>query len=66
MVRWPSRARPPVSSGVIHQEVAHGDVADTLPELDRVALAELERMGAYLRTLKAFQLKADVVTALGG
>jgi hypothetical protein len=42
--------------------VSHGEVADTTPELDEDALSELERMGAYLRTLKAFQLKADVVT----
>ena len=57
-----TRARPPVPSAASHAEVAHGDVADTLIERDPAALAELEQMGAYLRTLKAFQLKADVVT----
>src|SRR3954462_10221624 len=38
-----------------HTAVSGGEVGDTVPELDRVALAELERMGAYLRTLKSFQ-----------
>src|SRR3954471_18167727 len=45
-----------------HTAVSGGEVGDTVPELDRAALAELERMGAYLRTLKSFQLKADVTT----
>jgi len=57
-----TRARPPVPSAVSHAGVAYGEVADTTPERDPAALAELEQMGAYLRTLKAFQLKADVVT----
>jgi hypothetical protein len=57
-----ARARPPVASVARHAEIAHGDVADTLIERDPAALAALERMGDYLRTLKAFQLKADVVT----
>ena len=46
-----------------HSEVAHGEVAaDTAAELDSGAINDLVRMGAYLRTLKAFQLKADIVT----
>jgi hypothetical protein len=57
-----TRGREPVRRTAVHEEVAHGDVTDSTPELDREALAELERMGGYLRTLKAFQLKADVVT----
>jgi len=57
-----TRARPPVPSAASHAGVAYGEVADTTPERDPAALAELEQMGAYLRTLKAFQLKADVVT----
>ena len=43
------------------EATAAGDV-DSVPELDRTALAALGRMGAYLRTLQAFQLNADVVT----
>ena len=57
-----ARARPAVASRAVHTEVAHGDVVDTVAELDPNALGELKRMGAYLRTLTAFQLKADVVT----
>jgi len=58
----PTRARPPAPSAT-HTQVSPGEVAaDSVPELDQDALAALERMGAYLRTLKAFQLKADVVT----
>jgi hypothetical protein len=57
-----ARRRAPVTTAAVHREVAHGEVANSAPELDRSALAELERMGNYLRTLKAFQLKADVVT----
>jgi len=59
----PARSRPPVGNTADRTVVSHGEVADdTLQELDKDAIAELERMGAYLRTLKAFQLKADVVT----
>jgi len=60
----PARTRPVVASAPpsSHTQVAHGEVAaDTTPELDRDALAALERMGSYLRSLKSFQLKADVV-----
>lgn len=39
-----------------------GEVGDTTVERDPAAIDALTRMGAYLRTLKAFQLKADVVT----
>ena len=56
----PARTRP--ASGVDHTAVSHGEVDDTVAQLDKSALAELERMGTYLRTLTAFQLKADVVT----
>ena len=61
------RARPnPTPRAVpaaVHSDVAHGEVAaDTVEELDRSALDDLDRMGTYLRTLKAFQLKADIVT----
>ena len=46
-----------------HTEVASGEVVDdSVVQRDSSALAALTRMGAYLRTLKAFQLKADVVT----
>src|SRR5690349_8142052 len=59
----PARSRPPVGNTADRTVVSHGEVADdTLQELDKDAIAELERMGAYLRTLKAYQLKADVVT----
>lgn len=60
------RSRPESASrpaAAIHSEVAHGEVAaDSVPERDPDALNALERMGEYLRTLKTFQLKADVVT----
>ena len=57
------RAQPVVASAPNHTVVAHGEVAvDTTTELDEDALAALDRMGSYLRTLKDFQLKADVVT----
>jgi hypothetical protein len=59
----PSRHYPVVAAAPSHTEVAHGEVtADTTPELDQNALAALDLMGSYLRTLKDFQLKADVVT----
>jgi hypothetical protein len=59
----PARVRPAaVASAPNRTVVSPGEVADTTPELDEEALSQLERMGAYLRTLKAFQLKADVVT----
>jgi hypothetical protein len=57
-----NRLRPVAPSAPTHTEVSRGEVTDTVTERDPAALAELERMGAYLRTLKAFQLKADVVT----
>lgn len=57
-----ARAGSPVAGTRDHAVVSGGEVADTVAELDQDALAALERMGAYLRTLKAFQLKADVVT----
>jgi hypothetical protein len=60
--RGAARSRSPGASGATHTAVSGGEVGDTVPELDRAALAELERMGAYLRTLKSFQLKADVAT----
>jgi hypothetical protein len=60
--RGAARSRSPGASGPTHTAVSAGEVGDTVPELDRAVLAELERMGAYLRTLKSFQLKADVVT----
>lgn len=60
--RGAARSRPPVASAANQTSVSGGEVGDTVPEVDRAALAELERMGAYLRTLKAFQLKADVIT----
>ena len=58
----PARSRPAVANTADKTVVSHGEVADTVQELDQDAIAELERMGTYLRTLKAFQLKADVVT----
>jgi len=39
---------------------AAGKTADTTPAVDPAAIAALDRMGAYLQTLKAFQL--DVAT----
>jgi len=62
------RAHPNPASRAVpaatHSEIAHGEVSgdSTVGQLDRNALDDLERMGAYLRTLKAFQLRADVVT----
>jgi hypothetical protein len=35
---------------------------DTAPTLDTAAVGALKRMGAYLRTLTAFQIEADVTT----
>jgi len=59
----PDRSRRPAPNIPNRTVVSsHGDVADTLQELDQDAIAELDHMGAYLRTLKAFQLKADLVT----
>ena len=58
----PSPQPAPAAHVASYTQVAHGDVVDSVPELDSSALNALERMGAYLRTLKAFQLKADVVT----
>jgi hypothetical protein len=61
----PDRSRSPVANTTSRTVESHGEVADrdTLPQIvDKDALDALERMGAYLRTLKAFQLKADVVT----
>jgi hypothetical protein len=59
-------ARPSADVGTaeapaVTENVATG-VVDTIAEVDPTALAALERMGSYLRTLKAFQLHADVVT----
>ena len=62
LVRAQPRTRQEAPNKPVHTEVARGEVADTVAEIDRDALAALDRMGAYLRTLKAFQLKADVVT----
>jgi hypothetical protein len=60
---WPSRPAPlAVTSGLNAAEPPPTGGVDSIPEIDRTALAELARMGGYLRTLKAFQLKADVVT----
>lgn len=55
-----SRATATNSSRPIEATSA-GEV-DSLPVLDEAAIGELKRMGAYLRTLKDFQLKADLVT----
>lgn len=62
LVRAQPRTRQEAPNKPVHTEVARGEVADTVAEIDPDALAALDRMGAYLRTLKAFQLKADVVT----
>lgn len=59
----PSRIRPVATGAPNHTVVASGEVtSDTATELDPDALAALDRMGTYLRTLKDFQLNADVVT----
>jgi hypothetical protein len=58
----PSHALPPAASVASNTEVAHGDVVDSLAEFDGSAIQALDRMGTYLRTLKTFQLKADVIT----
>jgi len=60
--RGAARSRPSAASAANHTAVSGGEVGDTVAEVDRAALAELSRMGAYLRGLKAFQLKADVIT----
>ena len=51
-----------VANGATPREATFAGVVDTTPELDRDALAAMEHMGAYLRTLKSFQLHADVLT----
>jgi len=62
MSRDEAKSRSAVARATSHTTVSGGEVADTEPEIDLSVLAELERMGTYLRTLKTFQLKADVVT----
>src|SRR5215467_12015852 len=59
-----TRSRPMADTVANHTEVSRGEVAtaDTTTVRDPAALEQLETMGAYLRSLKAFQLKADVVT----
>jgi hypothetical protein len=58
----PTRTRDasPPRNGL--NEATVDGMVDTIPEVDETALAALNRMGAYLRTLKAFQLQADVIT----
>lgn len=51
-----------VTNGTTLREATFAGAIDTTPELDREALAAVERMGAYLRTLKSFQLHAEVLT----
>ncbi|HKW49563.1 MAG TPA: hypothetical protein VJN70_19055, partial [Gemmatimonadaceae bacterium] len=49
----PSRVRPVVANAnaANHTEIARGEVvADATTEINQAALAELERMGNYLRT----------------
>src|SRR4051812_46613695 len=58
----PLRARAAGAGALGYSEVAGGEVGDSSAALDGNAVAQLERMGGYLRTLKAFQLKADVMT----
>jgi hypothetical protein len=58
----PARARPLDALAPAYSEVAGGEVGDSSAELDGNAVAQLERMGNYLRTLEAFQLEADVMT----
>lgn len=58
----PSPESVPVGSVASHTVVSPGEVADSAAEVDSSALAALSRMGTYLRTLRAFQLKADIVT----
>lgn len=64
----PTRPRDagPASNARVAEASANGAVADgvvdTIPEVDRAAINALNEMGAYLRTLKAFQLHADVIT----
>jgi len=60
--RGAARSRPSAANAANHTAVSGGEVGDTVAEVDPAALAELARMGGYLRGLKAFQLKADVVT----
>jgi hypothetical protein len=62
-----ARSRPSSESRVAtnvasHTEVAAGDVVDSVAEFDSSAITALDRMAAYLRTLKSFQLKANVIT----
>lgn len=63
----PGRAQPAVASArdqnQNHTEIARGEVAtDSTAKIDQDAIAALKNMGSYLRTLKDFQLKADLVT----
>src|SRR4051812_6008997 len=62
-----ARSRPsseplPVGSIASHTAVAAGEVVDSVAEFDSSAIQALDRMGTYLRTLKTFQLKANVIT----
>jgi hypothetical protein len=60
IIRRVDSARPVApGAAVAPVSVAPGD---TTPGIDSVAVRALERMGAYLRTLQAFQLRANVVT----
>jgi hypothetical protein len=57
-----AQSRSAVPRTTNHTTVSGGEVSDSELVIDLSALAELDRMGTYLRTLKAFQLRADVVT----
>jgi hypothetical protein len=56
------RSHAPAAAATYSTTSSAGEVDDTTVERDPAAIDALTRMGAYLRTLKAFQLKADVVT----
>jgi hypothetical protein len=58
----PSSEPRPAGNVASHTEIAAGDVVDSASEFDSSAIAALDRMGSYLRTLKTFQLKANVIT----
>ena len=51
----------PVGSHVLAKSAAQDD-SKPIPKIDPVAIDALNKLGEYLRTLKAFQVKADITS----
>ena len=51
----------PVGSHVLAKSAAQDD-SKPVPKIDPVAIDALNKLGAYLRTLKSFQVKADITS----